>query len=247
MAFFLPCAAHSRTYWVAATCAFFAVESPMPYRPRELVVRAREAAVLLLATLDRNEMVARFLDLYAAEHRRPGRADHPAFYREQLSTVRREAILAMVLRIEAALPARLKVSVTVHSARRPRKAKKGKNRGKTRATKKASLELAIPFLDLFREEFFVALGQSLDWNDDDAQRFWRDLELYGQLNERAPRRPTGHASRIVASGPFVDRVAMLLDPSLMEQARRAAGKFQLEIDDAADRVLRKVFSRRRAN
>jgi hypothetical protein len=40
---------------------------------------------------------------------------------------------------------------------------------------------------------------------------------------------------------------MLLDPSLMEQARRAAGKFQLEIDDAADRVLRKVFSRRRAN
>jgi hypothetical protein len=218
----------------------------MPYRPRELVVRAREAAVLLLATLDRNEMVARFLDLYAAEHRRPGRADHPAFYREQLATVRREAILAMVLRIEAALPARLKVSVTVRSARRPRKTKKGSKRGKARAPK-AALELAIPFLDLFREEFFVALGQSLDWNDDDAQRFWRDLEIYEQLNERAPRRPTGHASRVAASGPFADRVAMLLDPSLMEQARRAAGKFQLELDAAADRVLRSVFSRRRVN
>jgi hypothetical protein len=219
----------------------------MPYRPRELAVRAREAAALLLAMLDRNEMVARFLDLYAAAHRRPGRADHPAFYREQLATVRREAILAMVLRIEAALPARLKVSVTVRSARHPRQTKKGKHRGKAGAAKQGSVELAIPFLDLFREEFFVALGQSLDWNDDDAQRFWRDLEIYEQLNERTPRRPTSHASRIVASGPFVDRVAMLLDPSLMEQARRAAGKFQLELDAAADRVLRSVFSRRRTN
>ena len=47
--------------------------------------------------------------------------------------------------------------------------------------------------------------------------------------------------RATASGPFVDRVALLLDPSLMEQARRAAGKFQLELNAAADRVLRKRF------
>ena len=46
----------------------------MPYRPRELVIRAREAAFFLLATLDRDEMVQRFLDMYAAEFRRPGRA-----------------------------------------------------------------------------------------------------------------------------------------------------------------------------
>jgi hypothetical protein len=45
----------------------------------------------------------------------------------------------------------------------------------------------------------------------------------------------------------VDRVALLLDPSLMEQARRSAGKFQVEINATADRVLRKVFSRRREN
>ena len=219
----------------------------MPYRPRELVVRAREAAALLLATLDRHQMVARFLDLYAAEHRRPGRADHPSLYREQLATVRREAILATVLRIEAALPARLKVRVTARGPRRPKKAAKGRKRGTAKTSKKAALELAIPFLDLFREEFFVALGQALDWNDDDAQKFWRDLELYEQLGHREPRRPPGHRSRIVASGPFVDRVAMLLDPSLMEQARRAAGKFQLELNAAADRVLRNIFSRRRTN
>ena len=218
----------------------------MPYRPRELVVRAREAAAVLLATLDHNEMVARFLDIYSAEHRRPGRADQPSFYREQLQMIRRESILAAVLRIEAALPARLKVSVTVRGAGRPlKKKKKGKKaaRSKPRA-KSAGLDLAIPFLDLFREEFFVALGQSLSWSEEDAQEFWRDLELYEMLAAREPSRPAGRAA---ASGPFVDRVALLLDPSLMEQARRAAGKFQLEINAAADRVLRKIFSRRRAN
>jgi hypothetical protein len=218
----------------------------MPYRPRELVVRAREAAAVLLATLDHNEMVGRFLDMYAAEHRRPGRADQPTFYREQLQMIRRESILAAVMRIEAALPARLKVSVTVRgSARLPKKKKKGKEAARAKPRRSsAGVDLAIPFLDLFREEFFVALGQALRWNNEDAQQFWRDLELYEMLSAREPARP---ARRAAASGPFVDRVALLLDPSLMEQARRAAGKFRLEVDAAADRVLRKVFSRRRAN
>jgi len=217
----------------------------MPYRPRELVVRAREAASLLLATLRRDEMVARFLDLYAAEYRRPGRADQPGLYREQMETIRREAILAMVLRIEAALPARLKVSVSVRGAKRPQKKKKGKKSARARqAKRKASLDLVIPFLDLFREEFFVALGQALDWTDSDAQEFWHDLELYEKLTGREPRHPVGRAARAPASGPFVDRVALLLDPSLMEQARRAAGQFQTELNGAADRVLRKVFTRR---
>ena len=219
----------------------------MPYRPRELVVRAREAAALLLATLDRNEMVQRFLDIYAAENRRPGRADQPSHYREQLETIRREAILVMVLRVQSALPTRLKVSVTVRDTRRrvTRKSKKGKKATKKRA-RKAGLELAIPLLDLFREEFFVALGQALEWSDADAKEFWRDLTLYEQLSRREPRRHSS-GGRVFASGPFVDRTALLLDPSLMEQARRAAGKFHLELDSAADRVLRKVFSSRRTN
>jgi len=216
----------------------------MPYRPRELVVRAREAATLLLAALDRDEMVARFLDIYAAEHRRPGRADHPVFYRDQLATIRRESILAMVLHIEKALPARLKVSVTVRGANPRRKGKKGKKKKKTKPARGPAIELAIPFLDLFREEFFVALGRALDWTDRDAEEFWRDLELYEQLSMSEARRPAARASRFTASGPFVDRVAMLLDPSLMEQARRAAGKFQAEIATAADRILRKTFARR---
>src|SRR5271154_186656 len=98
----------------------------MSYRPRELVVRAHESAAPLLAARDRNEMVGRFLDMYAAEHRRPGRADQPRHYREQLETIRREAVLAMALRIEKALPTRMKVNVTVRGMNRPKKKKKGK-------------------------------------------------------------------------------------------------------------------------
>jgi hypothetical protein len=219
----------------------------MPYRPRELVIRAREAATMLLAAIDRNEMVQRFLDMYAAEFRRPGRADQPTLYREQLQAIRREAILAMVMRIESSLPTRLKVSVTVRGAKRSKKGKKG---AKAKPAKRAaSMELGIPFLDLFREEFFVALGQALEWTDEDAEGFWRDLGFYEQLSGPAPRggaRPA-RASKAGASGPFVDRVGLLLDASLMEQARREAGKFQAELNAAAERVLQKVFSRHRDN
>ena len=221
----------------------------MPYRPRELAVRAREAAALLLAALDHDEMVPRFLDMYAAEHRRPGRADRPGLYREQLETIRREAILSMVMRIEAALPKRLKVVVSVRGAARDhaRKTRKSRKGARIRHKARPALELAIPLLDLFREEFFVALGQALEWTEESAQDFWRDLEVYEKLTPpdsrmRAPRRARG-----AASGPFVDRTALLLDPSLMDQARQAAAKFQSELDAAAERVLRKVFSRRREN
>jgi hypothetical protein len=207
----------------------------MPYRPRELVVRAREAAAVLLSALDRNEMVARFVDVYAAENRRPGRADQPSFYREQLQTIRRESILAMVLRIEAGLPAKLKVGVTMRGARLTKRPK---------ARKRATIELAIPFLDLFREEFFVALGQSLEWSEEDAAEFWHDLELYEKLSEKRPARVSKRKAAAMAYGPFADRVAMLLDPSLMEQARRAAAKFQVELNGVADRILRRTFSRR---
>jgi len=225
----------------------------MPYRPRELVVRAREAAAVMLSALDRNEMVARFVDIYAAENRRPGRADQPSFYREQLQTIRRESILAMVLRIEAGLPARLKVGVTMRGAkpakRRPAKLKKGKRGGRlTKAPKPGrggTIELAIPFLDLFREEFFVALGQYLEWSEEDALEFWRDLELYEKLSEKRPARVSKRKAAAMAYGPFADRVAMLLDPSLMEQARRAAAKFQVELNGVADRILRRTFSRRK--
>jgi hypothetical protein len=219
----------------------------MPFRPRELVVRAREAAHLLLRTLDREEVVGRFLDIYAAENRRPGRADHPGHYREQLQTIRREAILAMVLRIEAALPKRLQVHVPVTSALGKTKRKHARAPGRRPNKRRTSgWDFAIPVLDLFREEFFVALGQALAWTQQDAEEFWRDLELCEKL-QPADWRRSGRPSQRVRAGPFIDRVAFILDPSLMDQARRAASKFEGELAAAADRVLRSVLSRRRSD
>lgn len=216
----------------------------MPFRPRELVVRAREAAVALVRAVDRDEMIAKFLDVYAAENRRPGRADHPGHYREQLETIRREAILTMVLRIEGALPRRLKVHVPMRNVRQQRKpARKGRTRSRKPVRRRTAWEFSIPILDLFREEFFTALGQALEWTERDAEEFWRDLEVYENLRAVEQKR-SGRSARAVPAGPFVDRVAFILDPSLMEQARRAAAKFESELDTAADRVLRTILSRR---
>jgi hypothetical protein len=125
----------------------------MSYRPRELVVRAREAAGVLLATLDHNEMVQRFLDMYAAEFRRPGRADQPGHYREQMETIRRESILVMALRIEGALPTRLKVRVPVRAAKSSKKRKKGKKKSRAKKTIKPAWDLAIPLLTCFAKSF----------------------------------------------------------------------------------------------
>lgn len=219
----------------------------MPFRPRELVIRAREAATSLLRTLDQDEMVQRFLDMYAAEYRRPGRADHPAHYRDQVETIRREAILAMVLRVEGALPARLKVHVPAPSQlKKVTEERKVKAQSKKTKRARGGWDFAVPVLDLFREEFFVALGQALGWAEQDADEFWRDLELYEKLQAKAYGRSTRQV-RSAASGPFVDRVAFLLDASLIDQARRSASKFQAELEDAADRVLRNVLSRRRSD
>ena len=134
-------------------------------------------------------MVQRFLDMYAGENRRPGRADQPVHYREQLQTIRRESILAMTLRAEAALPTRLKVHVSVRDTRKHpvKKGRKGKKVAKRKRPRTSGMDLAIPLLDLFREEFFVALGQSLEWTQEDAQQFWRDYSLYEKLSGKESR------------------------------------------------------------
>ena len=192
----------------------------MPYGSRELVVRAREAAALLLATLDRNEMVPRFLDMYAAENRRPGRADQPAHYHEQLETIRREAILAMVLRAADVLPARLRVRVNIRELKRGAnkrsKLKKVRKSAKVKQARKSRLDLAIPLLDLFREEFFVALGQALNWSDQDAQEFWRDLELYESLNVSHGCRSRSGQRR--ASAPPTEKGRGKVQDVLIDQA-----------------------------
>ncbi len=198
----------------------------MAYRPRQIVVRAQETAAEMLRTLERDRLVEGFLDGYAKE--RPGRAAHSARYKELLATIGREALLAMVARMDAGLPRRL--GLRLKARMRPAEAK---------------AETAL--LNLFREEFLVSLGQALDWGDDNLEGFLHDLDLYQRLAKLGSRAAKPHRFTTSVEGPFVDRVGLMLDPAMLEKARRAAGRFQSQLEATADRILRTVFSRRRKN
>lgn len=196
----------------------------MAYRPRQLVVRAREAAGLFVATLDRQDLVSSFLNSYAREFNRAARTAHPARYKELSATLRREALLAMAARLEASLPKRL----GIRSQPPPHIAERRS-------------------LDLFHQEFFIALGEAMDWGAEEFADFWHDLELYRKLGARTARPAKSQKSAARVEGPFVDRAGLLLDPAMLEKARRAAAKFQTQLEATADALLKKVFSRRHAN
>jgi hypothetical protein len=196
----------------------------MAYRPRQLVVRAREAAGLFVTTLDRQGLVSNFLNSYAREFNRAARTAHPGRYKELAATIRREALLAMAARLEAALPKRL----GIRSLPPPHISERRS-------------------LDLFHQEFFIALGEAMDWGAEEFAEFWHDLELYRKLGARTARTAKSQKSAARVEGPFVDRAGLLLDPAMLEKARRAAAKFQAQLEATADALLKKVFSSRHAN
>jgi len=192
-----------------------------PLTQRQVAVRAQETAAQLLSALDREGMVARFLNSYAKEARRPGRTANPERYRELVDTIRRESLLVLVLEVEAEAPSRLGVRMAGH------------------ATPEQSKLLA-----LFREEFYSALERGLGWEDEDFSAFLRDLDLYRKLYGDFTPRSRGRAPSDSPMGPFVDRCAILLDPAMLDLARRAAAKFEAELVALASARLKKIISRR---
>ena len=258
----------------------------MRFTPRQIVVRAQEAAHLLLATLDHEAYVPHFLLAYANDHDRPGLITQPMLYRDVMGSIRRESILAMVIHLDSVLPRRLgleagaKRMAKAAAARRGARIAPGK-RGTTtkRAAKGKSAKLTVKqrtaakkaeqqraaadamqereaariaaageaTLSLFREEFFLALGRALRWNDSDFAEFARDFDLYHAIAERESRAPQQRGSKSAVSGAFVDRCGLLLDPSMLEQARRAAAQFQSRLNGVTDQVLKRVFATRREN
>jgi len=209
--------------------------------------------------LDREALVARFLQSYAKDHNRTGVITQPALYGDLMASVRREALLAMVTYVDEALPRRL--GLGNHPSAAAQKKKKLKASGKcgsrnsrkkvsaTRPSAMTGRELAAhaAVLDLFREEFIVALGRALRWGEAESGEFARDYDLYEATRSRAGSERSGGSTKNISSGPFVDRCGLLLDPSMLEQARRAAGRFQVQLQGAAEGVLKKVFSARRDN
>jgi hypothetical protein len=189
--------------------------------PRQVAVRAQETAFQLIASMDRGEVVSKFLRRYASERGRAGRIADPGRFRELVGTIRREAFLVLSLKIEAEAAQRLG----------------GRAHGK-------SSPAEFDLVKLFREEFYIALGRGLDYSDEEFGEFCRDLEVYRTLRESAGNPQPRARALSSPKGPFVDRCGFLLDSPMLDQARHAAWQFEVELMATATAALRKVFARR---
>ena len=225
----------------------------MKLTPRQLAVRGREMAALLLHAIERERLVARFIDTYAVEFERPVCTAYAGQYRESLANIRRESLLAMTIWMENELQKFLQTPRRVKSTTRRLKSKgtRGKLALKTRANKSnARKPAATDEADLqllFHAEYLAALSQALGWHPSELQEFRRDLRLYRRLNiGKKPVRISRQLSARV-EGPFVDRCGVLLDPSMLDKSRLAAAGFQNQLHITTQVLLKKLFSRRREN
>jgi hypothetical protein len=189
-------------------------------------------ATNFLTMLERDRVVNRFVAGYVAEYDRKGILGGPARDRELADTIGRETIMAMIHRVHRALPRFF-----------------GKREGALLggAEQQAS--------DAFFQELMNTLGRALDWNNEDRRKFRRDLDMYSKFGARQtkfgpakvgarPAKATDTRKRAKGQGeepPFVGRVALLLDPSMLDQARRAARKFYVEVGKLTQQQLRKTL------
>lgn len=186
-------------------------------RQRKLfITHAGALAHRLVRTVRPHGMIADFAGTYARRHNRLGVVDEPQHVRELESTLGREAVLVMVAEVHRLLPATL-----------------GARKGRPLAPEEAA------FAQMFWPEFITALGRMLEWPPDDVaserEAFDRDLLMYRRWSERAPF--PGAPVPPDGVSPFLDRCALLLDSSTMEEARPAAAGFQKELVRAAARIL----------
>ncbi|HEX9759415.1 MAG TPA: hypothetical protein VGA40_00770 [Candidatus Acidoferrales bacterium] len=185
---------------------------------QQLADRASLTADRVLAAITDQMCVERFIDAYVAAHNRRELRESPIRYRELTTLLTREALLAMTGAVNAALPFHL-----------------------TRRRPPLLREAEAAQADLFREIYFTRLRERLDWSAADLEEFRDDLRLFAHL---APAPERGRKRNAPPRGPFVDRCAFLLDPSLLDKARAAAARFQEELEEVASAALKTAFAAR---
>jgi hypothetical protein len=170
----------------------------------------------MFSALGRGRVVDHFVADYVTEYGRRGILGGPSRDRELAETIGREAMLAMIHEVPQVMPRFF-----------------GK---KQYAVLKAEEKEAM---DAFFLELLAALGRVLRWNAGDRRLFGSDLDLYAEFAAR-PAKLTNTRKRGKVQGedpPFVGRVALLLDPSMLDQARRAARKFHEDVRRLARKIL----------
>lgn len=192
----------------------------MPHAKQSSRDRCAALASEIVSVLHRERVVPRFVDSYVIEHGRYALQTHAARYRELLVLLTREALLAMTLRAldeAAALSARKK------TPRRRRSAS------------------GAPGI---RRNLLKELARVQKWSAGDALDFQAGLRVYEDLLARHPGARRARKVYEAADHPFVDRSAILLDPSFIEQARTAASRALAELDSLASRLSANILEPR---
>src|ERR1700688_2573140 len=115
----------------------------------------------MLATIERDRVVGKFVAAYVGQHDRRGILGGPARDRELSETIGREILLAMIVEVREALPNFF--------------GKKQKSKLKTEETEA---------IDAFSRELLAALARAQNWNGEDRRQFRRDLALYSDFSAR---------------------------------------------------------------
>jgi hypothetical protein len=190
----------------------------MPARRKLFLTHAGELAHLLVTAIGRDAMVMEFVRGYAERHDRPKVVANADRLREMESTISREALLLIAAEVRHFLPRAFGFS------------------GNARPEE-------LQLCDVFYDEFLQALGRNLEWplseRDAESQAFRKDLDTYaGWLTRKSAAHATRGGSK--NGSPFPDRCAILLDSAMMDQARRAAARFQSELLHAGKRMFERL-------
>ena len=174
----------------------------------------------MLAALVHDRIVSAFVASYVADYERRGILGGPVRDRELAETIGREIALALILETRDALPRFF---------------------GKQKAAKLKPEQRES--IDAFMMELVAALGRAQNWSAEDRRQFRRDLALYTEFHERrnVPQKSRKPVKSREEEPPFVARVALLLDPSMLEQARGAARKFHAGLAQLSRRLLRRTL------
>lgn len=175
----------------------------------------------MVAALGREHVVSRFVAGYEAEHNRRGILGDGARERELNETMGREILLSMIVGTQQALPCFFGK----------------KQQGKLKSEEREAI-------DAFSKELLAALERAQNWKTEDRRQFRRDLEFYSDFSARKEMKSKALKGKKppAEEPPFIARVALLLDPSMLEQARRSARKFHGEVELLARKLLRQTLS-----
>jgi hypothetical protein len=175
-------------------------------------------ALQLSEALTRERIVPRFVDSYVEQHSRYGLQVHAALYKDLLTLLHREALLAVSTKV-------LEIVSKGHEG--------------TPATKLKPLNRRDA--SLFRQRYVSTITRQQKWNAGDALDFQSDLQMYEDIAARAATPQRRRKSFEVANHPFVDRCAFVLDSSFMEKARVAASQALTDLENLATQSTVELF------